>query len=109
MANYTTLLKGTDTVPALGDAAGDKFLLIGFGHNDEKTEPARYTNPNGDYKTEGSFANSLYVNYIQPALERGVIPVANIISPPSYPISLPIHGLVKHRSRCTTNRLQTCR
>ena len=75
MANYTTLLKGTDTVPALGDAAGDKFLLIGFGHNDEKTEPARYTNPNGDYKTEGSFANSLYVNYIQPALERGVTPV----------------------------------
>ena len=75
MANYTTLLKGSDTVPALGDAAGDKFLLIGFGHNDEKTEPARYTNPNGDYKTEGSFANSLYVNYIQPALERGVIPV----------------------------------
>lgn len=72
MANYTTLLKGSDTVPALGDAAGDKFLLIGFGHNDEKTEPARYTNPNGDYKTEGSFANSLYVNYIQPALERGV-------------------------------------
>ena len=50
-------------------------LIIGFGHNDEKTEPARYTNPNGDYKTEGSFANSLYVNYIQPALERGVIPV----------------------------------
>jgi len=75
MANYTTLLKGSDTVPALGDAAGDKFLLIGFGHNDEKTEPARYTNPNGDYKTEGSFANSLYVNYIQPALERGVTPV----------------------------------
>ena len=75
MANYNTLLKGTDTVPALGDAAGDKFLLIGFGHNDEKTEPARYTNPNGDYKTEGSFANSLYVNYIQPALECGVTPV----------------------------------
>lgn len=75
MANYTTLLKGSDTVPALGNADGDKFLLIGFGHNDEKTEPARYTNPNGDYKTAGSFANSLYVNYIQPALERGVTPV----------------------------------
>ena len=75
MANYSTLLHGSDSVPALGDAAGDKFLLIGFGHNDEKTEPARYTNPNGDYKTEGSFANSLYVNYIQPALARGVTPV----------------------------------
>lgn len=75
MANYKTLLQGSDTVPALGDASGDKFLIIGFGHNDEKTEPARYTNPNGDYRTEGSFAHSLYVNYIQPALERGVIPV----------------------------------
>ena len=75
MTSYNTLMNGFDTVPALGDASGDKFLIIGFGHNDEKTEPARYTNPNGDYKTEGSFANSLYVNYIQPALERGVIPV----------------------------------
>lgn len=75
MSSYNTLMNGSDTVPALGDASGDKFLIIGFGHNDEKTEPARYTNPNGDYKTEGSFANSLYVNYIQPALERGVIPV----------------------------------
>lgn len=75
MTSYKTLLNGSDTVPALGAAEGDKFLIIGFGHNDEKTEPARYTNPNGDYKTEGSFANSLYVNYIQPALERGVIPV----------------------------------
>ena len=75
MANYKTLLNGSNDVPSLGDASGDKFLIIGFGHNDEKTEPARYTNPNGDYKTAGSFANSLYVNYIQPALERGVIPV----------------------------------
>ena len=75
MTSYQTLLNGSDTVPALGSAEGDKFLVIGFGHNDEKTEEARYTNPNGDYKTEGSFANSLYVNYIQPALERGVIPV----------------------------------
>lgn len=75
MDAYKTLLNGSDETPALGDAEGDKFLIIGFGHNDEKTEPARYTNPNGDYKTEGSFANSLYVNYIQPALERGVTPV----------------------------------
>ena len=58
MSSYNTLMNGSDTVPALGDASGDKFLIIGFGHNDEKTEPARYTNPNGDYKTEGSFANS---------------------------------------------------
>jgi hypothetical protein len=77
MTNYTTLINGSDKVPALSDSTveGDKFLIIGFGHNDEKTETARYTNPNGDYKTEGSFANSLYVNYIAPALAAGVTPV----------------------------------
>ncbi len=75
MAEYTTLLNGSDTVPALGDAEGAKFLFIGFGHNDQKTEAARYTNPNGDYMTEGSFANSLYVNYIKPAMDAGVTPV----------------------------------
>ena len=75
MAEYQTLLNGSDTVPALGNAEGEKFLLIGFGHNDQKTEAARYTNPNGDYLTEGSFANSLYVNYVKPAMDAGVTPV----------------------------------
>lgn len=75
MDSYKTLLNGSKDVPALGDAEGAKFLFIGFGHNDEKTEDARYTDPNGDYKTPGSFANSLYTHYIQPALERGVTPV----------------------------------
>ena len=59
---YQTLLNGM--------SEGD-FLFIGFGHNDEKTEEARYTNPNGDYTTAGSFANSLYTNYIVPANEKG--------------------------------------
>ena len=75
MAQYDTLLNGSGAVPALGDAETENFLIIGFGHNDQKTEPARFTDPNGDYRTEGSFANSLYVNYIRPALDRGVIPV----------------------------------
>lgn len=75
MDNYTALTKGSSEVPAMGSLKGDQFLLIGFGHNDEKTEPARYTNPNGDYKTEGSFANSLYTNYIKPALDAGVTPI----------------------------------
>lgn len=76
MANYETLLSGSDTVPAMGTAAEQKqFLLIGFGHNDEKTETARYTNPNGSYLDEGSFANCLYVNYIKPALDAGVTPI----------------------------------
>ena len=75
MANYRALMEGSERVPALGNAEGEKFLVIGFSHNDEKPELARYTDPNGDYRTPGSFANSLYENYIKPALERDVIPV----------------------------------
>lgn len=75
MPQYETLLNGNALIPALGDAETENFLIIGFGHNDEKTEAARFTDPTGDYKTPGSFANSLYTYYIQPALERGVIPV----------------------------------
>ena len=53
-----------------GMKQGD-YLLIGFGHNDEKAEADRYTDPNCDYKTAGSFANSLYENYIKPAQAAG--------------------------------------
>lgn len=59
---YDTLLKSMKE--------GD-FLLIGFGHNDEKTESGRFTDANGDYKQEGSFANSIYTNYIVPASKAG--------------------------------------
>lgn len=62
-ANYKTLIDGMQ--------AGD-VLIIGFGHNDEKAEAARYTNPNGDYKTAGSFANNLYENYVKIAEAKGV-------------------------------------
>lgn len=56
------------------------YLLIQFGHNDAKnTKPEdielRYTSPEGDKDTEGSFKNSLYVNYIKPAQEKGAKPV----------------------------------
>jgi lysophospholipase L1-like esterase len=56
------------------------YLLIQFGHNDAKNssdedKELRYTNPEGDKDTEGSFKNSLYVNYIQPAQEKGAIPI----------------------------------
>ena len=60
---YQTLMQGMK--------AGD-YLFVGFGHNDEKADKGRYTNPNGNYLTEGSFANSLYVNYVKPAQEKGV-------------------------------------
>lgn len=66
-ANYQTLIAGMKK---------DDVLIIGFGHNDEKAdEPARYTSPTGDYKTEGSFAKSLYDNYVKPAQDVGAKPI----------------------------------
>jgi hypothetical protein len=47
------------------------FLLIGFGHNDEKTEEGRYTAGEGSYSDKGSFANSLYENYYLKAKKAG--------------------------------------
>ena len=51
------------------------YLLIGFGHNDEKPESLRYTNPNTSISTPGSIQNYLYESYIRPAQERGVSPL----------------------------------
>ena len=63
---YRTLCEG------MGE--GD-FLLMGFGHNDEKPEAGRFTAANGDYLTDGSFAACLYENYIRPALKAGCQPI----------------------------------
>ncbi len=65
-ANYETLKKYLKK--------GD-YLIIGFGHNDEKNEEARYTNPNGSKEEAGSFKNSLYENYIKLAQSKKAIPV----------------------------------
>lgn len=65
-ANYKTLA---------GNIKKGDYLIIGFGHNDEKTEEARYTNANGSKEDAGSFKNSLYVNYIKLALDKKAIPV----------------------------------
>ncbi|MCI6886793.1 MAG: GDSL-type esterase/lipase family protein [Lachnospiraceae bacterium] len=54
--------------------AGD-YLMIGFGHNDEKAESGRYTNPNEIYSVPGSFQYYLYESYIRPAREREVTPL----------------------------------
>lgn len=56
------------------------YLIIGFGHNDEKAEAARYTNPNKEYtdsSTENgiSFQFNLYENYIKVAKEAGATPI----------------------------------
>jgi lysophospholipase L1-like esterase len=51
------------------------YLLIAFGHNDEKLEDERYTNPNGNKDEAGSFQNSLYENYVKLAQDAGAVPV----------------------------------
>ena len=54
-----------------GIKAGDA-LIVGFGHNDEKYEDSsRYTSPFGTKETEGSFAKSLYDNYVKLAQDKG--------------------------------------
>ena len=65
-ANYTTLKNSIK--------AGD-FLIIGFGHNDEKTEEARYTNPNGAVTEPTSLKYHLYEYYIKIALDAGATPI----------------------------------
>lgn len=65
--NYQTL------VNSIGE--GD-YLIIGFGHNDEKSEEeARFTSPVGDRTVEGSFQKSLYDNYVKLAKDKGATPI----------------------------------
>ena len=71
-SNYTTL----KTSIAEGD-----YLIIGFGHNDEKSdEAARYTDANGTYTQAttangDSFAYTLYENYVKMATDKGATPI----------------------------------
>ncbi|HVZ89443.1 MAG TPA: SGNH/GDSL hydrolase family protein [Polyangia bacterium] len=54
--------------------AGD-FVLIGFGHNDEKADPTLYTNPNTDVTDPTSFQYYLYTYYVKVAQDAGAIPI----------------------------------
>ncbi len=71
-ANYSTL----KTSIAEGD-----YLIIGFGHNDEKSDDAaRFTDPNGtkDVKETAkgdSFKYTLYNNYVKLAKDKGATPI----------------------------------
>lgn len=54
--------------------AGD-YLIIQFGHNDSKAgEADRYTDPDGDMYTKGSFKNSM-LEYINIAKDKGAHPI----------------------------------
>ena len=51
------------------------YLIIAFGHNDEKLEKERYTDPNAGKDDAGSFQYSLYHNYIKLAQDAGATPI----------------------------------
>ena len=65
-ANYATF---TSSIKA-----GD-YVLIGFGHNDEKADPTLFTNPNGDVTDPTSFKYYLYTYYIKVAQDAGATPI----------------------------------
>ena len=72
-SNYTTLKNSI--------SEGD-YLIIGFGHNDEKNDDAaRFTHPVPDYQTattadgKPSFQYNLYENYIKVAEAVGATPI----------------------------------
>ncbi|MCM1131679.1 MAG: GDSL-type esterase/lipase family protein [Roseburia sp.] len=52
------------------------FLMIGFGHNDEKSDdPLRFTDASKLLEDKNSFSYFLYKYYIQPALSVKAIPI----------------------------------
>ncbi len=58
------------------------YLIIGFGHNDEKNEEDRYSNPNLSHTDttkfndrDASFKKILYDNYIKLAQDKGATPI----------------------------------
>ena len=63
---YQTLLQSVQ--------AGD-YVLIGFGHNDERTEQGRYSNPTGSVSSSGSFQYNLYEKYIKPVKNKQANPI----------------------------------
>ena len=55
--------------------AGD-YLIIGFGHNDEKSDDGlRFTDASKPTTDSTSFKYSLYENYIKVAIEKGATPI----------------------------------
>ena len=55
--------------------AGD-YLIIGFGHNDEKSDDAaRFTDASKPYTDETSFGYYLYNYYVKLALDAGATPI----------------------------------
>lgn len=81
--NYQTLLHGDGEEGGIEGIGEGDYLIIGFGHNDEKADIERYSNANLEY-TDGetefqgrvaSFQYILYNYYIKVALDAGATPI----------------------------------
>lgn len=65
------------------EITADDYLIVGFGHNDQKTDVDHYTNPNLNTDDDSdkttttgpSFKYTLYENYIKLAEEKGATPI----------------------------------
>jgi len=55
---------------------GGDYVLIGFGHNDEKYDDSfRFTDASLPLDNDNSFKHSLYYNYVEKILERKATPI----------------------------------
>lgn len=70
-----SFLKDTNYQTFINSIKAGDFLIIGFGHNDQKLEEDRYTNPNGAVTEPTSLKYHLYEYYIKVAQEKGATPI----------------------------------
>lgn len=69
-------LKDPEYTYLLNNIKADDYLIVGFGHNDEKDEdPNRFTAANKPSSDKTSFAYYLNTYYIKPAKDKGAIPI----------------------------------
>lgn len=66
--SYTTEPVYKEVIKGVGP--GD-YVIIQFGHNDEKEGAKLYTDPEGDSNTEGSYKYYLKTKFIEPICEKG--------------------------------------
>ena len=60
----------------LNNISSGDFLIIGFGHNDEKNDDVkRFTSAKLGLEDEKSFINTIFYRYVKPALDRSATPI----------------------------------
>lgn len=70
-----SFLKEKEYKTLVNDLKAGDYLLIGFGHNDEKAEEERYTDAKAKEDDPKGFIYSLKHNYVELALKRKAFPL----------------------------------